>query len=306
MYIINKDKRDDFLLTNEKTKSLNHFLNKKRFKLDDDYREVKNKIVKYKISNYFMDNKKDKLDDFLETYELIINNLNNDNDGYFLKVKKYYFKNNFNLILFKIIINYYSKMKPNLRNANIFNSKELICLIKTFQINDIEFSILTLLIEDYISSFSIKLEKETIYYLGLYSKYISSEFYQDVFYKMINSNLFFKKWYLQYKYFLQSRDLSLLRINERNNSFKPNSQKFEMIDYNLMVNNLFKTNKEENDCKNINNKNNILNSNIGKKIKVIIVYQEEISQDNTINNKQTEIDVLSKNEIEGLPTDMSA
>ena len=306
MYIINKDKRDDFLLTNEKTKSLNHFLNKKRFKLDDDYREVKNKIVKYKISNYFMDNKKDKLDDFLETYELIINNLNNDNDGYFLKVKKYYFKNTFNLTLLKIIINYYSKMKPNLRNANIFNSKELICLIKTFQINDIEFSILTLLIEDYISSFSIKLEKETIYYLGLYSKYISSEFYQDVFYKMINSNLFFKKWYLQYKYFLQSRDLSLLRINERNNSFKPNSQKFEMIDYNLMVNNLFKTNKEENDCKNINNKNNILNSNIGKKIKVIIVYQEEISQDNTINNKQTEIDVLSKNEIEGLPTDMSA
>ena len=155
-------------------------------------------------------------------------------------------------------------------------------------------------------SFILNKLKSPLCKKSLYSKYISSEFYQEVFCEMINSNLFFKKWYLQYKDFLQSRDLSLLRINKRNNSFKPNSQKFEMIDYNLMVNNLFKTSKEENDCKNINNKNNILNSNIGKKIKVIIVYQEEKSEDNTINYKQTEMDILSKNEIEGLPTDMSA
>ena len=68
-----------------------------------------------------------------------------------------------------------------------------------FQIDDTEFSILTLLIEDYISNYSIILDKETIYYLGLYSKYFSSVFYQDVLYKMINSNLFFKKWNLNYK-----------------------------------------------------------------------------------------------------------
>lgn len=307
MNIIKKAQIDDFLLIYEKTTSISHFLNQKRFKLDDDYTEVKTKKMKNKKCKYFLVDKKDKLDNFLETYEQIINDLNNDNDDYYLKSKKYYFKNIFNLTLLKIIINYYSKMKPYLRNANIFNSKELIDLIKTFQIDDIEFSILTLLIEDYISNYSIILEKETIYYLGLYSKYISSEFYHDIFYKMINSNLFFKKWYLHYKDFLQCRDLSLLRINKRNNSFKPNNQKCKMIDYNLMVDNLFNTKKEENVCKNIDNKNNIFNSNIGKKIKVIIVYQEDESQDNnTINNKPMDKDDLSKNETEGLPTDMSA
>ena len=307
MNILKKVKRDDFLLIYEENSSINHFLNQKRFKSDDDYTELITKKIMNKKCSYFLVDKKDKLDNFLETYEQIIHNLNVANDDYYIKAKIYYFKNTFNLTLLKMIINYYSKMKPYLRNANIFNSKELIGLIKIFQIDDTEFSILTLLIEDYISNYSIILEKETIYYLGLYSKYISSVFYQDVLYKMINSNLFFKKWYLNYKDFLQSRDLSILRINKRNNSFKPNTQKFETIDYNLMVDNIFNIKKEENDSKNIGIKNNIFNSNIGKKIKVIIVYQEEETKDNNIiNNKHMDKDDFIKNDIEGLQTDMSA
>ena len=56
-----------------------------------------------------------------------------------------------------------------------------------------------------------------------------------------------------------------------------NTQKIENIDFNSMIDNLIFPKKEKKEIK----KFNIIKSNIGKKLNVVVVYQEESSQDNT-------------------------
>ena len=250
------------------------FLNKKRSKYDIAYNEEK---VKFKEDlNFFVFKPifKNTIEIFMDNYTQIMNDNKLKNKEYFFQEKKEYFNTSFDLKLTNTIINYFSKIKSNLRNANFTSCKELIDLIKAFLINELQLSILTLLIDEYISKFPSNIQKENIYYLGLYTKYISSEFYFEVFNEMIKSNIFFKFWYLKYKPFLDSIDIGIININKRINNLMSKNHKIEIIDFDSMVNNIIYPKKE----KNKNNKFMPINSNIGKKINLVIVYQEESSQ----------------------------
>jgi len=212
-----------------------------------------------------------------------------------------------NLKLINLIINYFENLKIILIDKNIFNLKDLIELIKVFLINEFQFSILTILMDEYILSFSNKLEKESFYYLGLYTKYISSSAFLKIFNEMLIINTPFKVWFIQYKSFLENINIDLKKINIRNKSFLPKSPKIEIINYNSMVENIIKLSndkKEKNNkliiTKEKNTNNNLLKSNIGKKLNVIIVYKEEEEDySEEIKNDST------NNDIEGLQTDLS-
>ena len=293
---INKKEKESFSI---------QFLNKKRNKLDDEKTED-NIIFKNDIKNkIFLINKRNKLDIFLDTFKKIKNEMLFNKDNYFLKEKKPYFKNILNLKLINLIINYFENLKIHLIDKNIFNLKDLIELIKVFLINEFQFSILTILMDEYILSFSNKLEKESFYYLGLYTKYISSSAFLKIFNEMLIINTAFKVWFIQYKSFLENINIDLKKINIRNKSFLPKSPKIEIINYNSMVENIIKLSNEK---KEKNNKliitkekhtnNNLIKSNIGKKLNVIIVYKEE-DYSEEIKNYST------NNDIEGLQTDLS-
>lgn len=271
------NKIEKILLSFDKNNSLPIFLNKKRFKLSSDSEENKRKLKEDKIFFNFPFFNKNMTEFFLETYSKIMNEPKFKNNKYFINEKKEYFDTTFNLKLVKNTINYFLKVKSSLRNVNFFNSKDLNDLIKTLLINETQFSILTLLIDEFIANFPFNLKKENLYYLGLYTKYISSDFYSEVFQKMQITNIFFKLWYFQYKQFLEKIDMNVIKINRRNNSFMNNTQKIENIDFNSMIDNLIFPKKEKKEIK----KFNIIKSNIGKKLNVVVVYQEESSQDNT-------------------------
>ena len=266
------------LLSFRKTNSLSNFLNKKRLKLDSDSQETTIKFIEDKKFCFFPFSNKNMTQNFLETYSQIMNNTKYKNHMIFFKETKKYFDPSFNLKLVKDVINYFSKVKSLLKNRFVFNIKDLNNLIKTFLINDLEFSVLTLLIDEYISNFLFTLKNENIYYLGLYTKYITSDFYIDVFNEMINRNIYFKFWYLQNKLFLEKIDISMPRINKRNNFFY--NQTIENIDFDSMVDNIIFQKKEKKEIK----KFNIIKSNIGKKRNVKVVYQEDSSQDNDNTN----------------------
>ena len=259
--ILSKDKNTSF-----------QFLNKKRSKSDTAYNEEKFKFIEDLNLLVFTPVYKIILEKFLDNYSRIINDPNLKNKKYIIQEKKEFFDTSFNLKLTNTIFNYFSKEKSKLRNANFFNCKDLIDLIKTYLINEFQFSILTLLIDRYISKDN--LSKENIYYLGLYTKYISSDTYSEVFNWMIKSNIFFKNWYLRHKQFLESIDTSVININNRINNLVNKNHTIEEIDFNSMVDNIIFSKKEN---KIINNFKPF-NSNIGKKIHVEIVYQEESSQ----------------------------
>lgn len=261
----------------EKNNALPIFLNKKRFKLNSDSEETTRKLKEDKIFFNFPFSNKNMTEFFLESYSKIMNEAKFKNNKYFFNEKKEYFDNTFNLKLVKTSINYFVKVKSSFRNLNFFNSKDLSYLIKTFLINETQFSILTLLIDEFIANFPFSLKKENIYYLGLYTKYISSDYYAEVFQKMLITNIFFKLWYLQYKQFLERIDINVTKINKRNNSFMNNIHKIDSIDFNSMIENLIEPIKEKKEIK----KFNIIKSNIGKKLNVVVVYQEDSSQDNT-------------------------
>jgi len=261
----------------EKNNALPIFLNKKRFKLNSDSEETTRKLKEDKIFFNFPFINKNMTEFFLESYSKIMNEAKFKNNKYFFNEKKEYFDNTFNLKLVKTSINYFVKVKSSFRNLNFFNSKDLSYLIKTFLINETQFSILTLLIDEFIANFPFSLKKENIYYLGLYTKYISSDYYAEVFQKMLITNIFFKLWYLQYKQFLERIDINVIKINKRNNSFMNNIHKIDSIDFNSMIENLIEPIKEKKEIK----KFNIIKSNIGKKLNVVVVYQEDSSQDNT-------------------------
>ena len=302
-------KGGELLLSNGKSRTIS-FLNKKRFNSDNSYNELKI-IIQEGDGNSFLIQKITNISqNFLDNFSEIINNSKYSFNKYFHKEKKRYFGSNFNLKLINSIINYFTKEESSLRNANILNSEELINLVKTFFINDFEFSILTLLINKTIFYFSNRIEKETIYYLGLYTKYILSNAYSEVFNLMLKSDIHFKNWYLQYKSFLETIDLSLIKVNKG----KTPNQNLEMVDFNLMINDLFESKKEkekEKEKKDVNKINtietikkiNMFNLNRGKKINVVVVYQEESSQDNT---NDVDNGYSSHNENEGLQTDISA
>lgn len=268
-------KIEKLLLTFGKNNSLSNFLNKKRLKSDGDSQETTIKFIEDKKFCFFPFINKNMTQYFLETYFQILNNSQFKNNTYFLNEKKIYFDFTFNLKLVNDIINYFSKVKSRFKNANLFNLKDLKDLTKTFLINDIQFSILSLLIDEYISKFIFTFKKENIYYLGLYTKYITSDFYADVFNEILNKNIFFKFWYLQNKLFLENLDISVAKINKRNNS--SDNQKIERIDFDLMVHDIIFPKREKKE----NKKFNVFKSNIGKKINVVVVYQEDLSQDNT-------------------------
>ena len=259
--ILSKDKNTTF-----------QFLNKKRSKLDVAFNEEKFKFIEDLNLLVFTPVYKIILEKFLDNYSRIINDPNLKNKKYIIQEQKEFFDTSFNLKLTNTIFNYFSKEKSKLRNANFFNCKDLIDLIKTYLINEFQFSILTLLIDKYISKDN--LSKEDIYYLGLYTKYISSDTYSEVFNWMIKSNIFFKNWYLRHKQFLESIDTSVININNRINNLVNKNHTIEEIDFNSMVDNIIFSKKENK----IINKFKPFNSNIGKKMHVEIVYQEESSQ----------------------------
>ena len=217
--ILSKDKNTSF-----------QFLNKKRSKSDTAYNEEKFKFIEDLNLLVFTPAYKIILEKFLDNYSRIINDPNLKNKKYIIQEKKEFFDTSFNLKLTNTIFNYFSKEKSKLRNANFFNCKDLIDLIKTYLINEFQFSILTLLIDKYISKDN--LSKENIYYLGLYTKYISSDTYSEVFNWMIKSNIFFKNWYLRHKQFLESIDTSVININNRINNLVNKNHTIEEIDFN--------------------------------------------------------------------------
>ena len=270
-------KFEKFLLSYEKNNPLPIFLNKKRFKLSSDSEETTRKLKEDKIFFNFPFSNKNMTEFFLESYSKIMNEAKFKNNKYFFNEKKEYFDTTFNLKLVKTIINYFIKVKSSLRNVNLFNLKDLNHLIKIFLINETQFSILTLLLDEFIVTFPFSLKKENIYYIGLYTKYISSDFYAEVFQKMLITNIFFKLWYLQYKQFLEKININAKKISKQNNSFMNNIHKIDSIDFNSMIENLIDPIKEKKEIK----KFNIIKSNIGKKLNVVVVYQEDSSQDNT-------------------------
>ena len=296
--IENQKDENNYLIDNKSTSSI-HLLNKKRYKSDDEYTETNSKFKKDKKISFFSFNKINKLDIFLSSFEKIIK----DNEEFFQKEKKRYIETNFNLNLVNSVINYFSIMKFYLRNINIFTSKELIGIIKTFCLNDFEFSLLTILIEEFLSRFLFIFDKENIYYLGLYSKYISTESYKDIFTEMINEDAYFKDWYYHYKEFLESLDLSLIKINKRNNHFTKREQKKELFDHNLMVDDIFEIKKEFQNKKIFTQK--YISHNIGKKVNVVIVYQDKTWENIADKNQMDKIE-NSNNDVEGLQTDISA
>lgn len=296
--IENQKDENNYLIDNKSTSSI-HLLNKKRYKSDDEYTKTNSKFKKDKKISFFSFNKINKLDIFLSSFEKIIK----DNEEFFQKEKKRYIETNFNLNLVNSVINYFSIMKFYLRNINIFTSKELIGIIKTFCLNDFEFSLLTILIEEFLSRFLFIFDKENIYYLGLYSKYISTESYKDIFIEMINEDSYFKDWYYHYKEFLESLDLSLIKINKRNNYFAKREQKKELFDHNLMVDDIFEIKKEFQNKKIFTQK--YISHNIGKKVNVVIVYQDKTWENIADKNQMDKIE-NSNNDVEGLQTDISA
>ena len=296
--VIENPKNEDNYSINNKSKISTNFLNKKRYKSEDENIETNSDFKKNKKISIFTFNKINKLEIFLSSYDKIIK----ENKEFYQNKESRYKETIFNLSLINYVIKYFSEMKFYLRNINIFNSKDLIDLIKTFHLNDLEFSVLTILLEEFLSSSLYTFEKENIYYLGLYSKYISSDDYKNIFHKMINTDKYFKEWFLHYNEFLKTRDLNVLRVNKRNNHFTKKEQKLEAINYNLMADNIFELKSE--------NKNKIFfkkyfSHNIGKKVNVVIVYQDKNFQE-IYNLDQTEKIDSSNNDIEGLQTDISA
>ena len=295
--VIENPKNEDDYIINDKNTLSTYFLNKKRYKSDDECIDInKNKRI-----SFFTFNRINKLDLFLSNFEKIIK----DNEEFFQKEKKRYMETNFNLTLINSVFNYFSIMKLYLINVGILNSKELIDLIKTFYLNDLEFSVLTILLEEFLSNFSYIFEKENLYYLGLYSKHITSDTYKDIFYNMLNDDIYFKNWFLHYNKFLESRDLNLIKVNKRSNFFTKKEQKFEIVDYILMVNDIFELKTE------VNNKiffKKHIGHNVGKKIKVVIVYEDKRDKNRQNLSKKNQIDRidLSNNDVECLQTDSSA
>ena len=296
--VIENPKNEDNYSINDKSNISTNFLHKKRYKSDDENMETNSDSKKNKKISFFTFNKINKLEIFLNSFDKIIK----ENEEFFQKEETRYKDINFNLSLINYIIKYFSLTKFYLRNINIFKEKELIDLIKTFYLNDLEFSVLTILLEEFLSTFLYIFEKENIYYLGLYSKYISSDDYKDIFHKMINTDKYFKEWFLHYNEFLKSRDLNVLKVNKRNNYFTKKEQKLEIFDYNLMAENIFEL-KRENENKIFSKKH--INHNIGKKVNVVIVYQDKNFK-NIYNVDQMEQIDSTNNDIEGSQTDISA
>ena len=295
--IENPIKEDNYSIS-DKSSISTHFLNKKRYKSDDDNIETTSEFKTNKKISFFTSNKNNKLEIFLSNYDRIIK----ENKDFFQKEESRYKEINFNQSLINYVIKYFSLMKFYLRKIYIFKEKELIDLIKTFHMNALEFSVLTLLLEEFLSTSLYIFEKENIYYLGLYSKYISSDDYTDIFQKMINTDKYFNEWFLHYNVFLKARDLNVIRVNKRNNFFTKKEQKFETINYNLMAENIFQLKKENENkifCK------NYISHNIGKKVNVVVVYQDK-NLENIYNIDQMEKIDSTNNDIEGSQTDISA
>lgn len=273
-----KDKNEVLFLSNGKNSSSQNFLNKKRFRMDKGKKDIKiqskqnEKKYSFNLKNPYTSQ------NFLDKFTQILNFSKVNFRNYFLNERNKFFNSTFNLKLINNIINYFSKEESSLRNVNIFNYQDLIDIIKTFLINEFEFSIFTFLINKFIFIFPNILGKESIQYLGLYTKYISCSEFTCIFHDLIYFDESFRKFFLQYKDFLIKLDINFTKINKGSDVFMSYNHNLDMLDFNSMIDNLFSS-KEEKESENNNNK--IINPSIGKKMNVVIVYREESTQENT-------------------------
>jgi hypothetical protein len=208
--------------------------------------------------------------------------------NYFSTQEKYYFNSILNLDLVKIIFSYINKISNFQKNNKKLNLNLFIQLTQIFLMNENDIAALTLLIEQYLFFHNPNLyTDESLFYLGLYTKYITSNEFYYIFNEMLKINVSFKNWYTLNKNLLDIFDIDIQKVNQRYTLFKQSQKQVKFIDYNLMIKDIidpisFKHNEKK------QNTNSIVksNSNIGKIIDVIIVYTEGPDNDNSRDGSQ--------------------
>ena len=193
-----------------------------------------------------------------------------------------------NLDLVKIIFSYINKISNFQKNNKKLNLNLFIQLTQIFLMNENDIAALTLLIEQYLFFHNpILYTDESLFYLGLYTKYITSNEFYYIFNEMLKINVSFKNWYTLNKNLLDIFDIDIQKVNQRYTLFKQSQKQVKFIDYNLMIKDIidpisFKHNEKK------QNTNSIVksNSNIGKIIDVIIVYTEGPDNDNSRDGSQ--------------------
>jgi hypothetical protein len=266
-------------------------LGKKRYNLSKINKEMRKSLkIKRKQSSPCPKIDK-KIELFLSNYyELIINMKKNDKifSNYFSTQEKYYFNSILNLDLVKIIFSYINKISNFQKNNKKLNLNLFIQLTQIFLMNENDIAALTLLIEQYLFFHNANLyTDENLFYLGLYTKYITSNEFYYIFNEMLKINVSFKNWYTLNKNLLDIFDIDIQKVNQRYTLFKQSQKQVKFIDYNLMIKDIidpisFKHNEKK------QNTNSIVksNSNIGKIIDVIIVYTEGPDNDNSRDGSQ--------------------
>jgi len=255
-------------------------LGKKRYNLSKINKEMR-KTLKIKRKPSSPSEKIDKkIELFLSNYsQLIINMKKNDKifSNYFSTQEKYYFNSILNLDLVKIILAYINKISNLQENKKICNLNLLIQLTQIFLMNENDIATLTLLIDQYLFFHNANLyTDENLFYLGLYTKYITSNEFYYIFNEMLKINISFKNWYTLNKNLLDIFDIDIQKVNQRYTLFKQSQKQVKFIDYNLMIKDIidpisFKYNEKKQQYNTSVVKSN---SNIGKIIDVIIVYTE--------------------------------
>lgn len=192
-----------------------------------------------------------------------------------------------NLDLVKIILAYINKISNFQENKKKFNLNLLIQLTQIFLMNENDIATLTLLIEQYLFFNNANLyTDENLFYLGLYTKYITSNEFYYIFNEMLKINASFKNWYTLNKNLLDIFDIDIQKVNQRYTLFKQSQKQVKFIDYNLMIKDIIDPISYKHKEKKQQNTSVIKsNSNIGKIIDVIIVYTEG-PDNNSINGPQ--------------------
>jgi hypothetical protein len=266
-------------------------LGKKRYNLSKINKEMRKslKIKKKQSSPCPKIDKKIEL--FLSYYsQLIINKKKNDKifSNYFSIQEKYYFNSILNLDLVKIILAYINKISNFQKNKKKLNLNLLIQLTQIFLMNENDIATLTLLIEQYFFFHNTNLyTDENLFYLGLYTKYITSNEFYYIFNEMLKINASFKNWYTLNKNLLDIFNIDIQKVNQRYTLFKESQKQVKFIDYNSMIKDIidpisFKHYEKKQHTNSIVKSN----SNIGKIIDVIIVYTEGPDNNNSKNGSQ--------------------
>ena len=153
--------------------------------------------------------------------------------------------------------------------------------------NENDIATLTLLIEQYLFFNNANLyTDENLFYLGLYTKNITSNEFYYIFNEMLKINASFKNWYTLNKNLLDIFDIGIQKVNQRYTLFKQSQKQVKFIDYNLMIKDIIDpiSFNKHNEKKQFTTSALKSNSNIGKIIDVIIVYTEGPNNDNNSTN----------------------